>query len=58
MFKFIFETNLVKNIDIRKAASEFYQPEACQVCQTMVGPATKKAKNVAGPTAEWRTWHG
>ena len=29
-----------------------------QVCGGLAGPATKKAKNVAGPTIEWRTCYG
>ena len=29
-----------------------------QVCGGLAGPATKKAKNVAGPTIEWRTCRG
>ena len=28
---------------------------AWQVCGGLAGPATKKAKNVAGPTIKWRT---
>ena len=31
---------------------------AWQVCGGLAGPATKKAKNVAGPTIEWRTCYG
>ena len=33
-------------------------PAACQVCSNLVGPAAKRAQNVAGPANELQTWHG